>query len=76
MGERATNKALIIVAILTLLGSILGGAIAAGVSYGGISARVNTLEKSDPVTRDEWTQFRDDVKDQLNRIENKLDKGK
>lgn len=74
MAERATNRALTIVAILTLVGSVLGGAVTAAFSYGGVSTRVEVLEKSQPISREEWNEFRDDLKQRLDRIEDKLDK--
>lgn len=72
--DRPPNKSLILVAALTLLGSMLGGAITVGASYGKVSTRVDLLERAQPITREEWNEFRDDLAKRLDRIEDKVDK--
>jgi len=76
LDEGFATKVMAGVTILTLLGSLLGGAIVAGVSYGSVSSRVTELENSRPLSRQEWEEFRQDISDRLGRIENKIDKGR
>lgn len=73
MDPRSSNRTLL-VAILALMASVLASVIAAAQSYGKVSARVDLLEQAQPITREEWNEFRTDLAQRLDRIENKVDK--
>jgi hypothetical protein len=75
MTNRQANAGLLWTAIITLTITV-GLAIAqVSSSTGKMEARMQTLEKesSSQITRQEWEESNQDVRDRLTRIENMLD---
>ena len=74
MDQQQHNTALW-VSIAGLFLAIFAAVVSTAVSAGELRARVVSLEQSSQsnVTQAEWKQFATDMRDRLDRIENKLD---
>ena len=75
MQRPAGDRWLFWVTLGTLMLAVVMAIVGPSIFVGELKARVTTLEDStkNEVTKDEWRTFRQDLKDRLDRIENKLD---
>lgn len=70
-----TPAGMLWISAISMAVGIIAALLTVGIFSGKLEARVTTLERDSEqrVARGEWGQFEKDVRDRLNRIEDKLD---